>query len=181
MRNIFASQFLYGNTNQILHLQRLSSSIQSRKNKKIHYFYLGLLTKHMPYSKKFHLTEKNTSLQGTFFLKTKFKKHVLQVNLKQRYQWTILREVLWHIIAKQTNAEKTVWTYDQLNIKINIPFVPLTPRTFLLQAKNNYFPNLPVTLTFSFPFTTAFQKLFFLRLLKFLSPAAKIKNLDLLI
>ena len=180
LNSFFTSQFLYFNTNNILRLKRLTCKIATRKNKKIHYFYLWLLTKQTPYSKKFYVAKKNTSMYGTTFLNAKSKRQVLEIMLKKKYMWPIIHEILWQIISKQMHAEKAVWAYEQSNVKIKIPFVPLTESTFFLQAKNNYFPNIPLTLKFYFSFTSAFQKLFFLRMLKFLSHDTKVKTLDLL-
>ena len=56
--------------------------------------------------------------------------------------------------------------------------VPLTQKTLPLQATNSYFPNIPLTLQFRFSYTTAFEKLFFLRALKLLSHDSKLKALD---
>jgi hypothetical protein len=44
--------------------------------------------------------------------------------------------------------------------------------------KNTYFPNIPLALEFQFSNTTAFQKIFFLRALKILSPDPKVPGLD---
>jgi hypothetical protein len=57
--------------------------------------------------------------------------------------------------------------------------VPLTQRTLSLQAANSFFPNIPLTLQFRFSYTTAFEKLFFLRSLKLLSREARVKALDI--
>lgn len=176
--SISTSQFLYFQTNNLLRLRALTCSIQHRKSKKLHYFYLAFLTQQVPYGQKFYLTDKNKALHGVPFAKTKVKKQFLQVTLKPKKQAAVLREILTHIIAKQANVEKAVWTYHQAKIRIQIPFVPLTPKTWRLQAKNSYFPDFSLKLQFDLPFSTAFEKLFFLRMFKFLSPVPKVKNLE---
>jgi hypothetical protein len=56
--------------------------------------------------------------------------------------------------------------------------VPLTQKTLMLQGSNNYLSYIPLKLQFRFSCTTAFEKLFFLRALKFLSQNPKLKALD---
>jgi len=178
LSNLFTSQFIHSTYNDLLFLKKVNLIIHTRKNKKIHYFYLWLLTRQHPYAKKFFLAEKNISLFAQPFLKVKPKRQRIEVFLKKKHTWLVLHEILWEIISKQINAEKTIWTYQQPNLQLTIPFVPLTKSTFFLQASNSYFPSIPLTLIFSFSCTTAFQKIFFLRALKFLSADTKLKILD---
>ena len=142
----------------------------------MHYFYLWLLTGRRPRSTKFNLSWKNSS--QTNFLKTKPKRQRVDVRLKNRYLFSFLQDVLWQIITKQTNAEKKILVFKKLDVQLKMFAVPLTRNTFALQAANSYFPNIPLTLQFRFSCTTAFEKLFFLRALKLLSHASKLKALD---
>jgi len=100
------------------------------------------------------------------------------VKLKNKYLFSFLQNILWQIITKQTNAEKKVLVFEKLNVQLKMFAVPLTQKTLLLQATNNYWPNIPLTLQFRFSSTTAFEKLFFLRALKLLSHDSKLKALD---
>jgi len=56
LTNLFASQFLPSNPDSVLQLKRLYLIIQTKKTKKIHYFYLWLLTGQQPHSAKFNLS-----------------------------------------------------------------------------------------------------------------------------
>jgi hypothetical protein len=56
LHNLFASQFLYAQPNAILRLKKLYANIQTKKNKKIHYFYLWLLTGQRPYAAGFNFS-----------------------------------------------------------------------------------------------------------------------------
>jgi len=161
LSNLFTSQFLHSSYEDLLFLKKANLVIQTRKNKKIHYFYLWLLTRQNPYAKKFFLAEKTISSFAQPFLKVKPKRQRIEVSLKKKHTWLVLHEILWEIISKQINAEKTIWTYRQPNLQLTIPFVPLTKSTFFLQASNSYFPNIPLTLIFSFSCATGFQKIFF--------------------
>lgn len=176
LNHLFASQFLPSNPDSILKLKQFSLIIQTKKTKKIHYFYLWLLTGQQPHSAKFNFSQKNTAFnQG---VKTKTKKQRVQTNLPQKRYFFLLNDILWHIIAKQTTAEKKICIFQQLNVHLKILVVPLTPKTFVLQTFNSYFPNIPFELQFRFSYTTAFEKLFFLRALKLFSSQPKWRSLD---
>lgn len=54
----------------------------------------------------------------------------------------------------------------------------LTQKTASLQAKNSYFPVIPLQLYFRFSKTTGFEKLFLLRALKILNTDQKVRLLD---
>ena len=176
LTNLFASQFLPSNPDSVLQLKRLYLIIQTKKTKKIHYFYLWLLTGQQPHSAKFNFSWKNTSANQ--LVKTKAKRQRVQVSLPKKHHFRLLNDILWQIITKQTTAEKKVCTYQQLNVQLKIMAVPLTQKTLILQAFNSYFPNIPLWLQFRFSYTTAFEKLFFLRALKLFSSESKFKGLD---
>ena len=175
-QHLNTSQFVYATPESCLKLKNLLLKIQTKKQKKIHYMYLWLLTKRIPYSQKFHPSWKNTS--SNTLLKTKAKKHCLQVTLPSKNKFAVLYEILMQIISHQTNSEKKIWTFQQRHVQVQVFSVPLTKNTYLLQMKNTYFPNIPLKLQFQFSNTTAFQKLFFLRALKVLSPVSKNSALD---
>jgi len=82
------------------------------------------------------------------------------------------------IISQQINSEKRVWIFQDQLIRINIPSVPLTKKTFFLQPQNNYFLNLRLLVQFQFSISTAFEKVFFLRFFQTLNSEQKIKGLD---
>lgn len=176
LNHLLTSQFLSFDTNSILRLKNLYLQIQTKKNKKIHYFYLWLLTGQQPHSAKFNVSWKNTSPSN--LIKTKTKRQRVQINLPKRHCFRCLNEILWQVISRQTNAEKKVWTYKQLDVQLKILVVPLTSKTLALQALNSYFPNIPLLLQFRFSYATAFEKIFFLRALKLLAPEFKLKGLD---
>ncbi len=176
LRNLFASQFLCSSPDSLVRIKRLHVNIQARKNKKIFYFYLWFLTKQHPYATRFNLAQKN--LASNNFLQTKPKRQRLEVDIKNKNIFVFLHEILWQVIIKQTNAEKKVWSYQKLNLLINMYGVPLTQKTLMLQGSNNYLSYIPLKLQFRFSCTTAFEKLFFLRALKFLSQNPKLKALD---
>jgi hypothetical protein len=177
LNNLFASQFLSTNPDSILELKKLFVNIQTKKNKKIHYFYLWLLTGRRPYLAKFNFSWKHTSQNS--WVKTKTKRQLVQIRIKEKHSFHFLHEILWQIITKQTHAEKRVCAYKQLDVQLYMIAIPLTQSTLALQALNSYFPNIPLTLQFRFSYATAFQKLFFVRALKLLSHDSKIKGLDL--
>jgi len=176
VRNLFASQFLCSSPDSLVRLKRLHVHIQARKNKKIFYFYLWFLTKQHPYSTRFNFARKNVGANN--FLQTKPKRQRLEVDIKNKNIFVFLQEILWQVIIKQTNAEKKVWNYQKLNVLIKMFGVSLTQNTLTLQGSNNYLSDIPLTLQFRFSCTTAFEKLFFLRALKFLSQDPKLKALD---
>jgi len=173
---LLTSQFVYQTPENCMTLKNLRFKIQTRKQKKIHYMYLWLLTKKIPYLHKFYPSWKNNS--SNIFLKPKAKKYTLEVNILSKHKFEILHQVLMQIISTQINSEKPVWTFHQRHLSAIIFSAPLTKNTSLLQMKNTYFPSIPLSFQFHFSKTTAFQKLFFLRALKFLSFSAKIPALD---
>ena len=173
-QHLLTSQFIYATPENCIRLKRLRFKIQTRKLKKIHYMYLWLLTKRRPYLQKFHSSWKNISKNNP--LKIKMKTHCLNVTLKKKNNFAMLHKILIHMISKQTHSEKQVWTFDQHLLKVILFSVPLTQDTYLLQKKNTYFPQIPLTLIFYFSNTTAFQKLFFVRALRILSSLEKITS-----
>lgn len=173
---ISTSQFIYMNPEKIIKLKRLSFRIETRKQKKIHFVYLWLLTKKIPYLKKFYPAWKNNSRNN--LIKTKQKKYSLQVKISTKNKFNLLYNILMEIISKQIHSEKKIWTFQADQVRVSLFSVPLTKNTVLLQIKNTYFPNIPMTLQFKFSKTTAFQKLFFLRSLKILSTFSKIAAFD---
>lgn len=174
--NLLASQFLCSSPDSLVRVKGLHVNIQARKNKKIFYFYLWFLTKQHPYSTRFNWARNNLASNNS--LQTKPKRQRLEVNLKKKKFFVFLQEILWQIIIKQINAEKKVCTYQKLNVLIKMFGVSLTQKTLTLQGSNNYLSYIPLTLRFRFSCSTAFEKLFFLRALKFLSPDPKLKALD---
>jgi hypothetical protein len=175
---ILTSHFIYSTPEEIINLKAFRLELKSKKNQKLHFFYLWLLTGRLPYRRKFSSFLKTPSI--SLFKRVKTKIQYLQVKLKSRKKTFILSEILAQIISQQINSEKKVWTFQDQFVRTMIPFVPLTKGTFLLQPKNNYFLNLPLVLQFQFSKSTAFQKLFFLRFLQILASEQKIKGLDLI-
>jgi len=143
----------------------------------MHYFYLWLLTKRCPRAAKFNLSWKNTSQNS--LIKPKAKQQRLETYFrKKKHLFRFLHAILWQIVTKQTNSEKKILAFKRLNVQLKMFAVPLTRSTLKLQAGNSYFPNIPLTLHFRFSYSTAFEKIFFLRTLKFLSLNPKLKSLD---
>ena len=175
---ILTSEFIYSATQDISQIKRLRLNIKTKKKKKINYFYLWLLTGQMPQSRKFHFSWKKKKTSTNEFVKTKVKSNLVQVAIRSKNKFLILQEILFAIIAKQINYEKKIWNFKHQHIQILIPAAPLTRSTIFLQAKNSYFPNIPLILYVTFSNTTAFQKLFILRALKILTSMQQIKNLD---
>jgi len=175
---ILTSQFIYSTPEEIIKLKALRLELKSKKNQKLHFFYLWLLTGKLPYRRKFSSFLKIPSI--SFLKRIKTKIQYLEIKLKSRKKFFILSEILTQIISQQINSEKKVWTFQDQFVRSMIPFVPLTKGTFLLQPKNNYFLNLPLILQFQLSKSTAFQKLFFLRFLQILNSEQKIKSLDLI-
>jgi len=176
-KNILSSQFVYSTQQDITQLKRVRINIHTKKNKKIHYFYLWLLTGQIPYLRKFHSSTKKGSINP--LLRTKAKNHSLQVAVQPKKNLFLLAEILTSIISKQIIFEKKVWTFWNQNVRIMIPFTPLTRSTIRLQAKNSYFPYIPLAFNLQFKKATAFQRLFFLRALRIINKESQIKNLDL--
>jgi hypothetical protein len=178
-RHIASSQFIYEHLGDIIELKSLTIKIPTRKYKKIHYFYLWLLTKKRPYLQKSYPSFSSSKKSKNIFLKTKTKNYSLNVMISSKNTFHMLYEILMQMISKQTHSEKKVWTFQQHLVYAMIFSAPLTKATLLLQMKNTYFPTIPIHFGFCFSKTTAFQKLFFLRALKILSSITKIPALDI--
>jgi len=52
--NIFTSNFVYSNIQEIPRVRRLRLNIKTKKSKKVHSLYLFLLTGQIPYIRKFY-------------------------------------------------------------------------------------------------------------------------------
>lgn len=176
---ILTSEFIYSATQDVARIKRFRLNIQTKKKKKINYFYLWLLTGQMPCSRKFYPSwRKKRKTSTNLVVKTKVKSNRLQVAIRSKNKFLIIQEILFTIISHQLNYEKKIWNFQHQHIQILIPSAPLTRSTVFLQAKNGYFPNIPLHLHIKFSNTTAFQKLFLLRALKILTSTQQIKNLD---
>ena len=53
-QDILTSQFIYSKPEKCTVLKKLFLLVETKKQKKIHYMYLWLLTKQIPYLKKFY-------------------------------------------------------------------------------------------------------------------------------
>jgi len=53
-QHLLTSQFVYMTPENCIELKNLRLKIQTKKQKKIHYMYLWLLTRKIPYLQKFH-------------------------------------------------------------------------------------------------------------------------------
>jgi len=175
-QHLLTSQFVYRFCEDCTRFQRLELTISTRKQKKIHFMYFWLLTNTIPSVRKFHSSWKNAS--STFLVKAKAQTYCLQTTMLPKNKFAFLYEILMQIISTQTNSEKPIWTFHRRNVQVMISSVPLTRNTALLGMKNMYFPTIPLRFQFRFSKTTAFQKLFFLRGLKVLSPVPKYAGLD---
>lgn len=176
VKTCFTSQFIYSSLEDIPNLKRMDISIQTKKRKHIHFFYLWLLTGQIPYSRKFYPSWKNTGSNP--LLRAKAKIHPLKVSVRPKNKCVLLHEILAQIISKQLSSEKHVWNFEKNQVQVIIPASPVTPSTNFLQAKNSYFPTIPLRLYFTWNRVSAFQKLMILRTLKILSPEPKVKGLD---
>jgi hypothetical protein len=176
--HVFTSHFVYLSLQEVPRVRRLRLNIETKKSKKVHPLYLFLLTGQIPYTKKFYPSWKNSNSQTV--VKTKAAINRVQVCVRPANKFIILDEIITQIIPKQLISETPIWGFQDANILVFVPMASLTKSTALLQAKNNYFPNFALTLHFAFSNTTAFQKLFFLRIFKIIQSKQKIKSLDII-
>lgn len=176
--NVLTSQFLYSRLQDVPRIKRLRLNIQTKKSKNIHFLYLWLFTGKKPHSRKFNPSWKHSISNP--LLKTKAKASRLQVAVRRKKICFLTHQILFQIISKQISQEKRVWRFQGRYIQAVIPAIPLTKATVFLQAKNSFFPNIPLTLHVQCSNATAFQKLFILRALKILSSEQKIKKLDMI-
>jgi len=174
---VFTSHFVYFSLQEVFRVRRLRLNIETKKSKKVHPLYLFLLTGQLPYTRKFNPSWKNSNTHAV--LKPKASINRVQVSIRPANKFIILDELLTQIIPKQLNSETRIWRFQEANMQVLVPTASLTKSTAFLQAKNNYFPNFPLTLHFTLSNTTAFQKLFFLRIYKIIKSEHKIPGLDL--
>ena len=79
---LVTSQFLYSTPEEVINLKALRLELKSKKNQKLHFFYLWLLTGKIPYRRKFSSFLKKPAVP--LFKKTKTKLQYLQVRIKSR-------------------------------------------------------------------------------------------------
>jgi hypothetical protein len=175
--NIFTSNFVYSNIQEIPRVRRLRLNIKTKKSKKVHSLYLFLLTGQIPYIRKFYPSWKNSNSQAS--LKPKKLTDRVQICVRPRNKLKILSEIVTQLITKQLPHETRIWRFQGAKMLILVPMASLMKSTASLQGKNNYFPNFPLTMQITFPNMTAFQKLFFIRSLRIVTAEQKIKGLDL--
>lgn len=174
--HVFTSHFVYFSLQEVPRVRRLRLNIETKKSKKVHSLYLFLLTGQIPYTRKFYPSWKNSNSHA--FLKPKATTHRVQVCVRPTNKFRILSEILTQIIPKQLTHETRIWRFQEAKMLVLVPMASLTKSTVYLQAKNNYFPNFPLTLHFTLSDTTAFQKLFFLRISRIITSEHKLKGLD---
>ena len=173
---ILSSEFLYLTPNRIPTICRLRINIYTKRVKRIHSFYLWLLTGQKPFRKKFHPSQTRHSSRFSQRKKTR-SKHI-QLTIQSSNAYFVLRELLFNITSKQMNYEKPIWRFRHKDIQLSIPITPLTRSTVRLKTKNNYFPNIFLRLGLTFSPSTAFQRLFFVKALKLIHAKPQIKGLD---
>lgn len=176
--HVFTSNFVYLSLQEIPRVRRLRLNIETKKSKKVHPLYLFLLTGQVPYTRKFYPSWKNSNSHA--FLKPKAAIHRVQVCVRPKTKFIILSEILTQIIPKQLTHETRIWHFQEAKMLVLVPMASLTRSTAHLQAKNSYFPNFSLTLHFTLSDTTAFQKLFFLRMWRIITPENKFNGLDLI-
>lgn len=177
LTQIFTSNFVYSNLENIPRVRRLRLNVETKKSKKAHSLYLFLLTGQIPYTKKFYPSWKNSTSQA--FLKPKKATHRVQVCVNPANRSIILSEIITQLIPKQLTNETPIWRFQGDKMIVVVPMASLIRNTGLLQGKNNYFPNFSLMLHLTFPKMTAFQKLFFIRVSRIIASQQKIPGLDL--
>jgi len=176
---ILSSEFSYLTPNNLPTIQRLRINIYTKRAKRIHSFYLWLLTGQKPFRKKFHLSQTRRKRSSSKSLqRKKIKSKHVQITIQSGNTFFVLRELLFSIVTKQMNYEKPIWRFRQKDIQLSIPIAPLTYSTVRLKTKNNYFPNIFLRVGLTFSPSTAFQRLFLAKALKLIHTKPQLKGLE---
>ena len=176
LNQILSSQFVYANPNEIPLLKRLVLIIQVRAVKKTHFWYLTLLTNQKPYIKKFHSSWKNRA-QKNNLLRPKDKSACWNISIQKKNILPFFRMALFDLFSAQYRWQECILKLEAESIRIKIPSAPLTFKTSMLQAKNHYVGQIPLTFKFTWNSISLFQKIFLLRSWKVINQP-HIKNLD---
>jgi len=174
--NILSSQFVYTDCNKVPLLKKLLLIIQVKAAKKTHFWYLTLLTNQKPYIKKFHSSWKNRALKNNL-IRPRDKSTSWNISIKKKLLLQFLRSAIFDLFCTQYKWQECILKLEARSIRIKIPSAPLTWKTSMLQAKNHYVGQIPLTIKFTWNNTTLFQKIFLLRHWKIIYQP-NIKNLD---
>jgi hypothetical protein len=176
LTNILSSHFIYQDYEKLPQLKIINLSLCTKNSKKIHFWYLYLLSMQKPSIKKFHFSWK-AHIQRSNLIKPKIKSTIWQTSIKKKKNLYFLYTVLFNLFSMEHLLEKKILKFQENTIGIIIPSAMLNFQTIALRPRNNYFPTIPLSFWFNWTNITVFQKLFILRHWKILNQP-KLNYLD---
>lgn len=139
--NILSSQFVYSCLNEKSEIKKQELIIENKKNKKIYFLYLFLTAKRKPYVKQQHIVLKNMKKNST---KPKIKSIIWKVEVKKLSFFRTLSQMLFLMIATQTNSEKKILSLNGKSLNLIIQYAPLTNSTVSLKSKNSFISDIRI-------------------------------------
>ena len=176
LTNILSSQFVYSHLNQKCEVKKQELIIENKKNKKLYYLYLFLTAKKRPYVKHQYIISKNMKKNIT---KPKPKSIIWKVEIKKKKFVQNFMQMLFQIIAFQTNAEKKILGLNGKNLNLILQYTPLTTSTAGLKPKNSYLSAIRLIWKLEWTKkTSVFQKIFLLKHLQVLNENISFRSLE---
>lgn len=176
LTNILSSQFVYSSINEKCEIKKQELIIENKKNKKIYYLYLFLTTNKRPYVKQQYIVSKNMKKTAA---KPKIKSITWKVEVKKLFFFRTFSQMLFQMIAFQTNSEKKILNLNGKNLNLIIQYAPLTTRTAGLKSKNSYLSDIRLFWKLKWTKKTSiFQKIFLLKHLQVLNEDISFRGLE---
>lgn len=176
LTNILSSQFVYSSINEKCEIKKQELIIENKKNKKIYYLYLFLTTNKRPYVKQQYIVSKNMKKTAA---KPKIKSITWKIEVKKLFFFRTFSQMLFKMIAFQTNSEKKILNLNGKNLNLIIQYAPLTTRTAGLKSKNSYLSDIRLFWKLKWTKKTSiFQKIFLLKHLQVLNEDISFRGLE---
>lgn len=131
--------------------------------KKIHFLYLYLLTKYIPYAHKFYFSSKLKSFIRRSTGHRSRKSSYLSIFIKKRQTINFLNKLLGSIFSLQRKSEYSIYQVNGHIIDLVIDNVPPTIETNQLQISHWYANPISMYIRLEFKSCSLFQKLFLIR------------------
>ena len=176
LTNIFSSQFVYARINEKCEIKKQELIIENKKNRKIYYLYLFLTAKKKPYVQQQSIVTKNMKKNLN---KPKIKSITWKVDVKKNFSSKNLSQILFQMIALQTNSEKKILKLNGETLSLIVHYAPITAQTVGLKSKNSYVSDIRLIWKLKWTKKTSiFQKIFLLKHLQILNEDVTFRSLE---
>lgn len=149
-QNLCLSQFIQSRPEEPVKLSKYEYVMTARKKISTHFLYLFLLTQKIPVVHK----------RGV-------KEILIKSNLAKRYYLNALYQFLHTIVPTQPIVEAKIIQLQRQQVDLFLLNLPLTHKTSKLKSQSHYIASLSLQVKMIMPYASVFEKLYLLKMLKF--------------